>query len=127
MGDGNPGAGRDVELQRPGNKRTLVLGAVGIAVGGVVGALIFYAFAKRAILLWALPGAFVGLGRVVFVQRRSWPLAVACAVAGLAVPLVIAHAIVLGGLPALSARTVFTIAVGGLIAFWFGLGRSTRR
>ncbi len=102
------------------------LGLVGAAVGGVVSYFVFHWFLRRGIVLLALPGALVGLGRFVVVRRKSWLLAGICMAVGLSLTLYIADNVVVGGIGSLRPFAIFVIVTGGLIAFWFGLGRSAK-
>ncbi|HIJ65433.1 MAG TPA: hypothetical protein HPP77_05720 [Candidatus Hydrogenedentes bacterium] len=106
---------------------SFALAVFGAVLGGIVGYLLFYLCVRKGIVMWALPGAFVGLGRAALARRKSWILACICGTGGLGLGLYIVNDALLGGIRTASAITLSIVVVGGVIAFWFGLGRTPDR
>lgn len=63
--------------------RTIALGIVGAAVGGVAGYFLFYWILRQGFYAILVPPVFLGLGAALLARRRSLILACICGVAGL--------------------------------------------
>ena len=72
------------ESRRP---RTIALGLLGAALGGGVGYFAFFWAARQGFYALILPPALLGLTAGYFARCRSTPLAIVCALAGLALGL----------------------------------------
>ena len=97
---------------------------MGAVIGAVAGYFLFRLAASRGYIVLALPGAFVGIGRVALARRKSLVLAVICGILAAAVEVYTIEELLVGGIR--SARPILLIvaAVGVIIAVWFGLGRN---
>ena len=67
--------------------KTIVLGLLGAAIGGGVGYFAFFWIASQGFYALILPPALLGLTAGYFARCRSTPLAIVCALAGLALGL----------------------------------------
>ncbi|MBC8115531.1 MAG: hypothetical protein H7062_14190 [Candidatus Saccharimonas sp.] len=72
------------ESRRP---QTIALGLLGAAIGGCVGYFAFFWAAGQGFYALILPPALLGLTAGYFARCRSTPLAIVCALAGLALGL----------------------------------------
>ena len=110
----------------------LLRGLAGAVVGGAIGYLAFFWLAKQGLYAIVLPGTLVGLGFGALSGRRSLVDGVVCAVlaglfglfvdwqfsgAGSGFAFFVTHA-----REAPRVKRIL-IAVGALLAFWFGQGR----
>jgi hypothetical protein len=116
-----------------------LLGLAGAAGGGVLGFFIFVWLANQGLIAVLLPGAALGIGGAVLMRKRSLAFGVVCAV----------FAMLLGffsywwiRLPLMEEESSFfyllthpnhlpsiillMIGLGGLCAFWFGLGQEIK-
>src|SRR5438132_674596 len=111
-------------------------GLAGGIIGGITGYFLFHWLATRGALGYAIPAALLGLGAGLSAGGRSWPLGVACAVAGLCLTLFaewvhapfrndgsfsyfLTHLHRLDHLP---MKAIIT-ALGVACAYWLGQGR----
>jgi len=67
--------------------KTIALGLLGAAIGGGVGYFAFFWAARQGFYALVLPPALLGLTAGYFARCRSTPLAIVCAIAGLALGL----------------------------------------
>ena len=67
--------------------KTIALGLLGAAIGGGVGYFAFFWAARQGLYAIILPPVLLGLTAGYLARRRSIPLAIICAVAGLALGL----------------------------------------
>ena len=67
--------------------KTIALGLLGAALGGCVGYFAFFWAARQGFYALILPPALLGLTAGWFARCRSTPLAIVCAIAGLALGL----------------------------------------
>src|ERR1044072_6517222 len=58
-------------------------GILGGIIGGITGYFLFHWLATRGTFGYAIPSALLGLGAGLSAGGRSWPLGIACAIAGL--------------------------------------------
>jgi hypothetical protein len=72
------------ESRRP---ETIALGLLGAAIGGCAGYFAFFWIARQGFYALILPPALLGLTAGYFARCRSTPLAIVCAIAGLALGL----------------------------------------
>jgi hypothetical protein len=111
------------------------LGILGAVLGGVVGYFVFRWVAQQGFYAPMLPGAAVGLGCGVLSRGRSVPLGVVCGLAALPVGLFaewrvfdadksLGHFVThLHDQPPV---TLILLAAGAALAYWLGVGTSTR-
>ena len=64
--------------------QTIALGLLGATIGGAIGYFVFFWAARQGFYTLILPPALLGLTAGYFARCRSVPLAIICAVAGLA-------------------------------------------
>jgi hypothetical protein len=118
--------------------RSVLLGLIGTALGGVLGCFGFLWIAKQGFYALALPGALMGLGCGLLVRRRSMALAVACGVLAVSVgvycewrfaPFIkdASLGFFLKHVFELRPITQIMIVLGGVFAFWFALGSKGKR
>ena len=67
--------------------QTIALGLLGAVVGGAIGYFAFFWIARQGFYALILPPGLMGFTAGLFARRRSTPLALVCAVAGLALGL----------------------------------------
>ena len=67
--------------------KTIALGLLGAAIGGTVGYFAFFWIASQGFYAIIIPPVLLGLTAGYLARRRSIPLAIICAVAGLALGL----------------------------------------
>ena len=67
--------------------KTIALGLLGAAIGGAVGYVAFFWIASQGFYAIIIPPVLLGLTAGYFARCRSTPLAIVCAVAGLALGL----------------------------------------
>jgi len=111
------------------------LGILGGAFGGVIGYFGFFWLMRQDFYGIVLPGAMIGIGCGSLSGRRSAYLGLLCAVAGLALgvftewryspfrddtsfPFFVRHILDLRRI------TLFLLALGAFLGFWFGMGRA---
>jgi len=116
----------------------LLRGLAGGVAGGVAGYFVFSWLTGQGLYALALPGALLGLGCGWASRQKSIVLGVLCAVMGLALGIVcdwrvkvpIGDGSLWGyvmNLHQRSAMTLIFLALGVLLAYWFGLGRQRAR
>jgi hypothetical protein len=113
---------------------SILLGLVGAGVGGLLGYFAFGWVARQGLYAVALPGALLGLGCGWLMRERSLPLSVICGAGALGLgifsewrfmpfiadgsfPYFIAH------LHLLPPIQLIMLSLGGVLGFWFSLGR----
>ena len=74
-------------MNEPHRQQTIALGLLGAAIGGSVGYFAFFWVARQGFYAIILPPALMGLTAGYFARGRSTPLAIVCAIAGLALGL----------------------------------------
>ena len=74
-------------MNEPHRPQTIALGLLGAAIGGCVGYFAFFWAARQGFYALILPPALLGLTAGWFARCRSTPLAIVCALAGLALGL----------------------------------------
>lgn len=110
------------------NRKSDVLVLLGAVIGGGLGYIVFFAFARRGLYGLALPGGLLGLGAGIF-KTRSKAVPVVCGLMALSLGLFtewrFAPFVVDGGLGyfvlhvhQLSPLTLIMIGAGTLIGFW---------
>lgn len=115
--------------------RDILLGALGAVVGASLGYLLFFVLTRQGLYAIVLPGALTGLGCGSLSGRRSIPLGIGCAVVGVAVgivaewhfaPFIKDRSLLFFITHVHQLRTVSQVLIllGGVLAFWFGLGRT---
>lgn len=123
-------------MHQPIQSRDIALGVLGAIAGAFLGFYLFQVIAGQGLYAIILPGALAGLGCGSFSRHRSVSLAVVCSVVGAIAgilaewqfaPFIKDDSLVyfLSHLHDLKRSTQFLIVVGGVMAFWFGLGRSS--
>jgi len=111
----------------------VVRGLVGAGLGGVAGYFLFGWLLKRGYYAQILPGALLGLGCGVFVQRRNVPLAIGCGIVALVLGLFTRwkyftssasndFGLFLTQINQLPTMPLLMVALGGVCGFWFALG-----
>ncbi len=111
----------------------VVRGLVGAGLGGAAGYFLFGWLLKRGYYAPMLPGALLGLGCGIFVQRRNMPLAIVCGVVALGLgvftrwkhdagPAGNDFGLFITQLNRLPTVTLLLLALGGVCGFWFALG-----
>ena len=106
---------------------TIVMAIAGAIVGAIAGYFVFYLIANNTgRVLFALPAAAPGLGRVAFTRKKSWFVAGVCLALGLGVSLFIGQNFLVQGLKAMPELGWAAIAAGCIGSVWFGLGRNPR-
>ncbi len=99
-------------------------GLAGACLGAVLGYLMFkYLVQNHGLVVFALPGALVGLGRSILMHRKSWAMAMICAAISLAVPIGIAETDFNDGVSGLTNLSKMAIFFSGAVGFYLGLGR----
>lgn len=117
--------------------QTIALGLLGAAVGGCLGYFAFTWIASQGFYALMLPPGLLGIGAGLASPRRSRPLAIICAVAGLVLTLFTEwrHApfrwdksfgYFLTHVHELQSVTLIMIAVGTYLAYSLALGRERR-
>ncbi len=115
--------------------RDIAFGVLGSFVGACLGYFLFQAIARQGFYAIALPGALTGLGCGSLSRHRSVMLGIACAIVGTIAGIVAEWQFApfikdnslryfLSHLHQLKPLSQFLIIVGGILAFWFGLGRN---
>ncbi len=121
-------------MTEPRPSQTLALGLLGAAVGGVAGYFLFFWIAQQGFYALVVPPALLGLTAGLFARRRSTPLAIVCAVAGLALGLFtewrFAPFTTDGSLPyfithihTLQPITMLMLGLGAFVSYRLALGR----
>jgi hypothetical protein len=104
-------------------------------MGGVLGYFAFGWLARQGFYAVALPGALLGAGCGLFARRRSMPLSIICGLAALALgtfsewsyfPFIAdpGFGYFMAHLHLLPAIKLLLLGVGGVLGFWFSLGRT---
>lgn len=117
--------------------QTIALGLLGAAVGGCLGYFAFTWIASQGFYALMLPPGLLGIGAGLASRRRSRPLAIICAVAGLVLGIFTEwrHApfmwdksfgYFLTHVHQLQPVTLIMIAVGTYLAYSLALGRERR-
>jgi hypothetical protein len=99
-----------------------VKGLAGSLAGAAAGYILFHLAYRQAILLFPLPGACAGLGRILVTRHRSFVLASVCAVIGFAIGLYTAQEILAGGIDGMYTMSWSLVTLGGILAFWIAIG-----
>jgi hypothetical protein len=119
------------QRHRVGN---LAGGMVGAVIGGTIGFFVFFWLSRQGLYAMILPGAMLGLGCGLASRIRSRPLGIGCLIAAVGLGVFTEWRFApfleddgLGffvqNLMELKPMTLIMIALGGLCAFWFGVGR----
>ena len=119
------------------SSQDLALGLLGATVGGCLGYLAFTWIASQGFYALMLPPGLLGIGAGLASRRRSRPLAIICAVAGLALALFTEwrHAPFVADkgfgyffahVHQLQPVTLIMIAVGTYLSYSLALGRERR-
>lgn len=99
-------------------------GLAGMAAGAVLAYFLFkYLVENNGLVIFAMPGALIGLGRSVLMRRPSWILGGVCAAISLAVPIYIAETDFNDGVSGLTNLSKMAIFFSGVIGFYLGAGR----
>ena len=115
--------------------RDLVLGALGGIAGASLGYILFHIIARQGFYALVLPGALTGIGCGSLSRRRSIMLGIVCALVGTLAGFFTEWSFApftqdnsfgyfISHLHGLRPFTQLLIVVGGILAFWFGLGRN---
>ncbi len=107
---------------------------VGAVVGGTVGFFVFDWLAGQGLYALVLPGAMLGLGCAVAMQRSSSLAGILCCLSAIPLGLFCEWKILpfardpslsyfVAHLPDLRPVTWIMVAIGAAFAFWFGKGR----
>lgn len=125
-------------LKEPKSPATMVFalfkGICGGVAGGALGHFGFEWLTTMGLYSIILPGALLGLGFALAAQQRSWAFGIICAIAGFTLslfsewssfPFIADNSLTyfLSHLHQLRPMTWFMIAIGTLMAFWFGKGK----
>ena len=110
-------------------------GLVGAVLGGIVGyGVLWLVWRYLGLFMMALPGAAVGLGCGWATRRRSWPMAIVCALGGALMALLVEWSFFpfavdhswqyfVGHLTLLSKRFWIQLLLSVIFSGYFGLGR----
>ncbi|MGA2797928.1 MAG: hypothetical protein ABSE63_10135 [Thermoguttaceae bacterium] len=107
------------------------LGLIGAVVGGIVGYFVFFLLSSQGLYAVVLVSAAPGLGGGLLLRGKSIGLGVACGFIGVLLGLFtewrfapfIADPSFTYFIHNLQITTLILIAIGGLLGFWFGMGR----
>jgi len=129
MSEAPPPQEKQPELSRPTGMIRLGepafwLGLLGAVFGAVAGYFLFRLAARHGFVVLALPGAFVGIGRMALARRKSLVLAVICGILAAAVEVYTIEQLLVGGIRSASPFLLVVSAIGVIIAVSFGLGRN---
>jgi hypothetical protein len=118
---------------------TILRGLAGGAIGGFLGYLVFsWLYQSQNLYALALPGSFLGLGAGLAAGRRCVALGILCGMLGIALGLYTewchrpfasdeSLSYFLTHLHELETdMTLILTGLGGLFAFWFGMGRNRK-
>ncbi len=121
------------------NRKNDLLVLLGAVIGGVLGYIVFFAFARRGLYGLALPGGLLGLGAGIF-KTRSKAAPVVCGLMALALGFFTEWHFAPSAIDAslgyfvlhihqLRPLTLIMIAAGTLIGFWvpFRRGQAARK
>ena len=111
-----------------------IRGLVGAVLGGVLGYYVYVWMLQRGFYALIVPGTLLGLGFGLFSRQKSILCGIACGLFGVALgifsewrffPFIEDNGFLyfLTHLYQLPAATITLILLGGLFAFWFGIGR----
>lgn len=120
-------------MPNPGIER-YAMGLIGAAIGGTIGYFAFSWLAQQGFYGMMLPGALLGFGCATASRIKSIPLGIACAIAAIGLAIFIewsffpfvadpSFTFFVENLFELKPMKLILIALGGLFAFWFGMGR----
>ncbi len=118
------------EPQRP---QSIALALLAATVGGCVGYFAFFWIAKQGFYAIMLPPALVGMAAGYCTPRRSQPLAIACAIGGLALglytewrfaPFIVdaSFSYFITHVHKLKPITLLMLAIGTVASYYFALG-----
>lgn len=121
-------------MHHPVSLRDIAFGLLGGMAGACLGYFLFQIIARQGFYAIVLPGALTGIGCGSLSRRRSILLAIACALIGIVAGIVAewkfapfnkdqSFGFFISHLHQLRPVTKALIVVGGIMAFWFGLGR----
>ena len=116
----------------------IVRGLGGAILGAVLGYIAFRLLIQQGIYAMVLPGALVGIGCGLAMQREFKPLGIVSAMIALALGVFLewhflpfiadkSLAYFLAHLHKVAPFNLLMIAVGTVAAYWFGVGRPSRR
>jgi hypothetical protein len=111
------------------------LGIIGTLAGGVLGYFAFFWMARQGFYALVLPGAALGLGCGFFSRGKSWGLGIVCGIFGVMLAVIAewqrapfiaddSFRYFLIHVGALKPFTLVSIGLSGLLAYWFGRGRT---
>ena len=117
--------------------QSVALGLLGGAVGGCVGYFAFFWIARQGFYALIFPPGLLGFAAGICARRRSTPLALVCAVAGLALGLYtewrfapfVADASIsyfITHIHALKPITMLMLALGAFLSYRLALGRDPK-
>ncbi|MEQ1824915.1 MAG: hypothetical protein ABL921_03185 [Pirellula sp.] len=113
----------------------IALGSLGGIAGACLGYVLFQAIVSQGFYALVLPGVLTGIGCGSLSGRRSITLGIASAVIGMLAGIFTewrfapftedsSIAFFISHLHRLTSFTQFLIVIGGILAFWFGMGRT---
>jgi len=125
---------RAIVVDGPSRIVGLVRGVVGAVLGAVLGHCVFVWMLRHGFYALILPGTMLGLGFGLFSRRQSIGWGIGCGVFGVVMgvfsewrtaPFTEDGGLLffLAHLHQLRPPTIMLILLGGLFAFWFGVGR----
>ena len=115
--------------------RDMALGALGGIAGACLGYILFHVIARQGFYALVLPGALTGIVCGSLSRHRSIILGIVCALVGTTAGIITewrfapftqdnSFGYFILHLHQLRSFTQLLIVIGGMLAFWFGLGRN---